>query len=131
MTTKDLSQLYYIKRDIKHLQEQIKYLEARTTKITASTDTPSVQGGIKDKSQTIVNLITLKDELKEKQLELDETYTKLMRFIENIPDTQTRLIFRLRYINNLSWRAVAFKVGGKNTEESMKKRVYRYLENSK
>lgn len=53
---------------------------------------------------------------------------RLERYIAEIPDSLTRQIFQLRFINGLTWVQIAFSVGGGNTEEGVRKRVYRYLE---
>lgn len=51
----------------------------------------------------------------------------LMRFVYSIDDSLTRQIFTLRYCAGHIWVDVAAKVGGNNTEDSVKKIVYRYL----
>ena len=56
---------------------------------------------------------------------------RLERYIADIPDSLTRQIFALRFINGLSWVHIALDVGGGNTEEGVRKRVYRYLEQEK
>ena len=38
------------------------------------------------------------------------------------------MIFEFKYIDNLSWQQVAWKIGNKATEDSIKKEHYRYLE---
>ena len=51
---------------------------------------------------------------------------RLERYIAEIPDSLTRQIFTLRFINGLPWAQVAYSIGG-NTEDSVKKICYRYL----
>lgn len=54
---------------------------------------------------------------------------RLLSYIAKIDDALTRQIFTLRYIEQLSWRQVAQRVGGGNTLESVRKRHTRYLKN--
>ncbi|MGN0557380.1 MAG: hypothetical protein ACI4IV_05990 [Acutalibacteraceae bacterium] len=56
---------------------------------------------------------------------------RLERYIADIPDSLTRQIFQLRFINGLNWRQVAFSIGGGNTEAGVKMACYRYLKNNK
>lgn len=42
-------------------------------------------------------------------------------------DEHVRRILRMRYIQGLSWNEVAAKIGGGNTEDSVRKAAGRYL----
>lgn len=53
---------------------------------------------------------------------------KAFNYIMNIRDEQTQLIFRYRFINGYSWVKVAMELGGGNTDDSVRKRVDRYLQ---
>ena len=94
-------------------------------KVTAViTDMP--RGGQKcDLKDELIDLMEL---LALRQLQCAKEQKRLEEYIASIPDSLTRQIFALRFVNGLSWRQVAFHVGGGNTEESVKKVVYRYLE---
>ncbi len=47
--------------------------------------------------------------------------------LSSCPDPQTEQILRLKYQRHFSWRNVALRVGGGNTEDSVRKRAERYL----
>lgn len=47
-------------------------------------------------------------------------------FIERIPDAHTRRIFKLRFIDGLSWNSLAHKIGG-TTADAARMTVKRYL----
>lgn len=57
------------------------------------------------------------------------TYIDLEMFISNIPDSFTRRIFRLRFIDCYTWNKVAIVIGGNQTGDSVRKIVTRFLEN--
>lgn len=54
-------------------------------------------------------------------------YSETMRYIENITDHTTYLIFRYRFIFDYSWTKVAMEIGGGNTADSVRMQVNRYL----
>ena len=128
MNKKELSQLYYLNREIEQLKSRIEELEC-----IAVSDTSRITGmphvtGISDKvgryAAEIADLKELLDlNLKKCFYELN----RLNRYIEGIDDSQMRMIMTLRYVNGLSWRQIAFNIGGGNTEDSIKKLAYRYL----
>lgn len=52
---------------------------------------------------------------------------EILAYIDAIEDSITRQIFRYRHIEGLSWRAVAFRMGGYDTEDGVRKKHDRYL----
>lgn len=55
---------------------------------------------------------------------------RLEQFIDNVPDAFIRYVLTLRFIENMSWKEVAYTAGAGNTEDSVKKRCCRYLKGS-
>ena len=55
---------------------------------------------------------------------------KLNRYIDSIEDSRLRMIMKLRYVNGLSWRQIAFSIGGGNTEDGVRKVHDRFLKKS-
>lgn len=62
------------------------------------------------------------------ELELTETLNQVEEFIAGVEDSRIRRIITLRFIENLSWNKVADRIGGGNTEDSVKKSFYRFTE---
>lgn len=62
------------------------------------------------------------------ELELTETLNQVEEFIAGVEDSRIRRIITLRFIENLSWNKVADRIGGGNTEDSVKKSFYRFME---
>ncbi len=54
---------------------------------------------------------------------------KVLEFIEGIDDAHIRRLISLRFLDGLSWTAVAMKVGGGNTSDSVRKTIERFLKN--
>ena len=64
------------------------------------------------------------------EMELMETLNQVEEFIASVDDSRMRRIITLRFIDNLSWNKVADRIGGNNTEDSVKKSFYRFMENT-
>lgn len=62
------------------------------------------------------------------EMELLETLNKVEEFIASVNDSRMRRIITLRFIENLSWNKVADKIGGGNTEGSVKMAFQRFME---
>lgn len=108
MTKKELSQLYYLKKEIKEQQRRIAELEAAATKCTANISGMPSGKGVSDKvgkyTAQIADLKALLDlNLKKSFYELN----RLTRYIESIEDSEMKLIFSLRYIQNMHWHEIA------------------------
>lgn len=130
MTVKELSQLYYLNREIESYKNRLEELE---TSISAprspSLDAmPRASGSGKALEDSVAKIVDLKALIAAKQIQCIHERNRLERYISSIPDSLTRQIFALRFINGLPWRQVAYSVGGGNTPDSCRMAVNRYLE---
>ena len=130
MRREDLMKVYYLDKEITEWKEEIKRIRDRAMP-------KSVQyGAFKTKKVTPADLVAeaavmiadTERKIRKKLLELELARNEIIRYIMDIEDCQTRLIFKLRCLDNMSWNEVADRVGGMNSEYSVKKRFYRYLE---
>ena len=130
MTLKELSQLYYLNREIERDQERLEQLR---TSVSAP-GAPNYDGMPKSPSfenrleRYIAEIVDLEAIIQAKITQCLHERNRLERYIAEIPDSLTRQIFQLRFINGLTWVQIAFSVGGGSTEEGVRKRVYRHLE---
>ena len=129
MTLKELSQLYYLNREIERDQERLEKLRARAS----APGSPSYDGMPKSSGfgnrleNYIAEIIDLEAIIQAKITQCLHERNRLERYIAEIPDSLTRQIFQLRFINGLTWVQIAFSVGGGNTEGSVKMTCYRYI----
>ena len=129
MTLKELSQLYYLNREIERDQERLEELRAKASAPGA----PNYDGMPKSPSfenrleRYIAEIVDLEAIIQAKITQCLHERNRLERYIAEIPDSLTRQIFQLRFINGLTWLQIAYSVGGNNTGEGVRKRVYRYL----
>lgn len=73
-------------------------------------------------------LYARKATLSELEMELLETLNEVEEFIASIKDSHIRRIISLRIVDNLSWNRVADRIGGGNTEGSVKMAFQRFME---
>lgn len=128
MTLSELSQLYYLQREIEADRQRLADMRAKAQSVSASKITgmprSGSHGGLDAAAVAIADLDLL---IQEKLARcLTEQY-RLEEYIASIPDSLTRQIFVLRFVKGYSWQKVAWGVGGYNTEDSVKKTCYRYI----
>lgn len=127
MTKKELSQLYWLNREIEEEKRKLAELTAAASGgVQNITGLPHVGGG--DKTGNLAILIAEQRdliELKVKQSVIE--YNRLNRYIASVEDAQMRMILSLRYVNGLSWQQVADGIGGNNTADGVRKSHDRFL----
>ena len=131
MTKNELSQLYFLNREIEEQQRRLQELEGLATSCTQQiTGMPRISG-ISDKvakyAAEIADLKALLDlNLKKCFYEING----LNRFIASVEDSEIRMILSLRYVNGFSWEQVAASVSIYANENSVKQAAHRYLKNN-
>lgn len=131
MTLKELSQLYYLNREIEDLKFKISELEAKATDTSVKITGMPHSAGAGDKiGRAVAELdyyrAKLTDRLERCRIEL----IRLNDYISACPDSLTRQILTYRFVNELSWNQVAANVGMSATEYSVKHIAYRYIKSS-
>lgn len=130
MTLKELSQLYYLNREIEEDQRRLDELKSQSRSISAQKITGMPRGGTIAGSaidRYIAEIVDLEAIISAKITQCLHERSRLERYIAGIPDSLTRQIFTLRFINGLSWLQVALHIGG-NTADSVRMTCYRYID---
>ena len=84
--------------------------------------------GVKDKiGDLAVEIADLESDIADLETLVAESEVEVKKFISEIKDIQTKMVFRLRFCRGYTWKEVAKVLGGGNTEDSVKKVCYRYL----
>lgn len=139
-----------VREKISHLEKQIQSITRRIEEIEDKGETvkDKVRGGLggiqsfniegvpikeyqKKKSDLMLKKLLLnqrKSTLEILEYDLLQQTNEVEEFIAGISDSRIRRIVNFRFIQNLSWNKVADKIGGGNTEDSIKKIFYRYME---
>lgn len=69
-----------------------------------------------------------KSALEIQEFDLLQMTNEVEEFIHSLEDSHLRRIINLRFVESLSWNKVADRMGGGNTEDSVKKAFYRFME---
>lgn len=122
MTRNELKQCYWLNREIEQLKKELQNLDGNEYKEIDYSGMPH-GSGISDSTG---RLATQRAELHELiSLKLKECIiarTRIERYINDIHDSEMRMILRLRHINGLSWQQIAFSIGG--YDESVPRKKY-------
>lgn len=130
MTVKELSQLYYLKKEINMQRQILSELEAAATgstaRITGLPHSKDVSDRVGKCAAQTADLKCLLDlNLKKSFFELN----RLTEYIQSVNDSLVRQIMTYRYIYGFNWQKTAFSTGGNNNPYNLKMRLYRYLKN--
>ncbi len=129
MTLGDLQQLFYLDKLIERQKEMLEDLHEKLGLHSPTISDMPKSPGAKDKIGDIVPEIADQAVELDKQIQLMEKKRKeLTEYIMKVPNIRIRLILIYRYLDQLPWMEVADKIGGKETEYSVKHTVYRYIE---
>lgn len=155
VTRQMLAQYSDTRKEVKEIQERIEKLENRIPKLEkriseiedGETVKDKVYGGNGGIQGFVVEGVPLREytdkktELKIKrmllserkemlgilELELLRQTNEIQRFINSIKDSHVRRIITLRVVDELSWNEVADRMGGMNTEDSVRKAFERFV----
>ncbi len=117
MTREKLRQLYYLNREIINDTEELVELKIKARK--------SRKAEVNAEKEKLV--AEFEARLVEKVRKCKSLRKEINEFIDGIEDSLLRQIFYYRYEKCMSWRKVAFMVGGSNTEDGVRMLTYRYL----
>ena len=96
-----LNRLYWIKKEIEQIEEQIKELSVLSAvKMSGMPKGNDVNSPVE---QFTARLLHLQDKLGRKLVEYVEEQTRIEEVIENFDEPEVRIIARKRYIENKSW----------------------------
>jgi len=129
-----LRQYNSIREEIKELRREIAKLERQEKYATDKVVGSDNRFPYAEKSFTITGIVEDKNLIRKKEILIDrfrkceKIKIEIDKFITEIPDSLTRRVFRYRYIDELNWQAIAFRIG-KHDESYPRKLVHdKYLE---
>ena len=127
MTKSDLEQIYYLNRELKMWETELERVRCKSL-VGSPLPGNSHGSGVSDKvADRAERIIELENRIIAKRDEIQRLRDEAVEFIYSIPDSLTRQIVYYRCVSLMSWRRVAYEVGGNNTEESVKKIYYRFF----
>lgn len=120
MSEKELSQYYWLKQEVKQLEDRIlefgdgvgaiKYKDVITTH--------GVSTSIQEKKAELIS------KLIEARLSALEKYLEIERYIEKVEDSEIRQIMRYRFLDLMNWNEIGEKMNYDRTTIAKKVRQY-------
>lgn len=126
MTIEEVSELYYINKEIAQIQREIAELKKKNYyKKPVMSDMPKGSRGT-DIRECVDSIKALEDSLHYNLLTLQRKRVAAEEFLQSVEDAEIRLIMRLRVVNNMSWENIGKEVGMSRTTVSRK--FYQYFQ---
>lgn len=126
MTVRELSQLHYLDGEIRQSRRRLERLERllEGARAQAAFD----EGERELAEQCAREMAEIRQGLEQSIQRRWQEMRRLLAYIEDIDDSLIRQILTCRYVDGKTWVKVAREIGGDNTEDSVKKAAYRYLQ---
>ena len=128
MTLKELSQLYYLNREIELDQRRLEELRAKAESPTGGLSgmprSPRIESQLE---RYVADMVDLEVIIHAKRQQCIHERNRLERYINDIDDSLTRMIFTLRFVNGLPWMQVAEHLGLEATDAYVRNICYKYL----
>lgn len=129
MTLLELERYRKIKQNQIDAMEMLRELHSRALPASPALDGMPHGSGTSDKVGVLAIMIAdLEAKIPEYEHQMATDGYAVEKFIGNIDDNITRMIFRLRFQGAKSWKEVADIMGKYYSEASVKSRCYRYLQ---
>lgn len=129
MAMKELSQLYWLGKEIENDEAQLRELEAAAYAPSAAkmSGMPHSTGVGDPTGQMAAEIAELRTLIEAKRRRCLRERARLERYIAGVPDSEVRQILSLRFGQGLGWAEVATALGPGNTAERVRQICRRYL----
>ena len=128
MTKSDLEQIYYLNRELKMWETELERVRCKSL-VGSPLPGNSHGSGVSDKvADRAERIIELENRIIAKRDEIQCLRDEAVAYIENIQDSLTRQIIYYRCVSLMSWRRVAYEVGGNNTPDGVRMIYNRFME---
>lgn len=110
MTKEELSSYYYLKKEIKQIEERIKEIDDTFLSANRINGMRYEKRLSNPQEQRMILIEKYDKRLEEKKDEALKELMKIENFIDSINDPEIRMIFRYRYIELMEWNKIAMLV---------------------
>lgn len=128
MTLADLNSHLDLVIELKKARAMLANMQGRILGAQQLDGMPHGQGAARSTENLSILLETEIDNVNRLEQVVERSEREIRKWIDEIPDSRTRIIFNLRYLCGMGWQQVAEVIGGKNTENAVKSQCYRYLQ---
>ncbi len=110
MTKEELSKYYYLKKEIKQIEERIKEIDDTFLSANRINGMRYEKRLSNPQEQRMILIEKYDKRLEEKKDEALKELMKIENFIDSINDPEIRMIFRYRYIELMEWNKIVMLV---------------------
>ena len=110
MTKEELSKYYYLKKEIKQIEERIKEIDDTFLSANRINGMRYEKRLSNPQEQRMILIEKYDKRLEEKKDEALKELMKIEDFIDSINDPEIRMIFRYRYIELMEWNKIVMLV---------------------
>lgn len=110
MTKEELSRYYYLKKEIKQIEERIKEIDDTFLSANRINGMRYEKRLSNPQEQRMILIEKYDKRLEEKKDEALKELMKIENFIDSINDPEIRMIFRYRYIELMEWNKIVMLV---------------------
>lgn len=131
MNRKELTQVYYLTRELEMWERKLREMEASGSVKAVEVDgMPFSKTNINSDSTAseAVDAAEIREIIKTLKAKIIHMIREVNEFIASLDDPLLRMIINYRCVELMSWSQVAMKVGGGNTDESVRKYFVRNIE---
>ena len=128
MTKSELEQIYYLNRELKMWETELERVRCKSL-VGSPLPGNSHGSGVSDKvADRAERIIELENRIIAKRDEIQRLRDEAVEYIYSIPDSLTRQIIYYRCVSLMSWRRVAYEVGGNNTPDGVRMIYNRFMD---
>ena len=128
MNKRELSQLYFLNKDIEWRRQKVEQLENEAQRVTTQLSDMPKGGGFQDRlSKLVAQIVDEKKMILFKLEEIQIERRRLEYYISSIAEPKIRVYMQCRYLDGLSWQQVANRSGNDVTGDGARKTIERYL----
>ena len=127
MTKPELEQIYYLNRELKMWETELERVRCKSL-VGSPLPSNSHGSGVSDKvADRAERIIERENRIIAKRDEIQRLRDEAVEYIYSIPDSLKRQIIYYRCASLMSWRSVAYEVGGYNTAERVRQICSRFV----
>lgn len=127
MTKAELEQIYYLNRELKLWETELERVRCKSL-VGSPLPGNSHGSGVSDKvADRAERIIELENRIIAKRDEIQRLRDEAVEYIYGIPDSLTRQIIYYRCVSLMSWRRVAYEVGGNNSPDGVRMIYNRFM----
>lgn len=130
-----LEEIKELNRDIERLEKkeirhEIDKVKGSNAEFPYQPRSFTIEGyNIMEEEQNLKRILTKKNILYKRKTKCEDLKLQIEEFINTIPDSLTRRVFRYRYIDSMSWQAIAMRLGRVHESYPRKEIHDKYLNN--